>query len=275
MDLTEAVKYFHENEHVRFIRRYASYLGVVKGRKAELDFIVADSYLRWVDTLVDSGENPEQTAHFLKSERHRIDDLKEREPSSESKEVLEYLKKSYGNYILELFTAIFTGFEIDNSIISSQSPPSTEALRKRNISQTLYGFKFLTLIRNGTTFEASSEFENLMYYWARYDAIQDLEEDLRVGLILFDNEELSSYDVQLTPGERVPKNFTDLVVDKRLEAAEGLLRNSPSVQDLSLNSLEKQALKLYFASRAFKLHKMGTQSPNELVYIPSRLERAV
>lgn len=266
MDLDDAVDFFFRHEHIRFIRRYAQYLEVVRGKPVSNDFAAAGGYLRWIDNLVDSGADPEGISCLLAREKEHIDFLKKYPDEGRHAEVISHLNQSYGFDVLDIFKQIIEGFEIDNNIIQNGIPPAADELKKRNLSQTLNGFKLLTLMRYGKVFDSSGPLEELMFHWARYDALRDIDEDLRVGLVLFSREELDLYEVKLVQGHMVPESFNGFYRAKKSETIKGLLKTAPSVRDMGLNIVEGFVLVSYFLSRAFKLYNQDCAIKPGLVY---------
>ncbi len=268
MNINTIMEEFFANEPLTAGRWFAKYLSFKKG-KAKEDFILAYSYGRWVDDVVDLGSNPEEIDSFLFRQRRNIEELIEgKSISTEDRyvQVLTYLGSHYGRQLLEVYLTMMSGFDLDNQIKREGLPLDRQTLDIRHSTQSLTGMQALSLTVFGKKLEYSERFEKLMIAWEKYDALRDFKEDLRSGLLLFSREDLESFGIELERGEIVPVKFQEFIYAKKRETMGDLFRLLDSVEDTNLPYFERKVLKLYYSTRPLKLFLTDSIVPEGLRY---------
>ncbi|MEK6946860.1 MAG: hypothetical protein AABX32_04600 [Nanoarchaeota archaeon] len=253
MRLNQIVEKFYEVEKVRTGKLFLRYLRL-RNPDIEKYGIIAYSYIRWLDDLVDSGTDPNKAADILTKEEGMMKRVAQGEEfDSESYQYLSKLHQRYGDRIFELFQKFIDGFRAYNGIIMSGNPLDKQSFVRRTIDHTLPCFQVVSLIAYGRELQFPEDFKRLMIAWSYYDGLQDIREDLSAGLILFPKEELDCYGVDLHRGQPLPVSFRRMYDQVRKKTIKDLLLHSSSVEMTNLPALERVALHGYFLSRAIKL----------------------
>ena len=269
MDINSLMTRFYENEQVGSARKFAKLLHIRNPSK-ERDFILAYTYARELDDIVDSGKNPLKTKDILHEQRTLLNKLsKDRGilvPSSHYEEIINFINKIYGSKMIDLYSEMVSGFEIDNNIIISGNPINEMLLNKRHLTQTLVPLKMLSLIAFDKELDYSSQFENLSRTWATYDALIDIKEDLEAGLILFSLEDLVEEKINFYKEEPINPTFKKVISKKKKETLKNLIFNSSAVKETNLPLFERESLRIYFLSRVIKLYTHNCNIPESLRY---------
>ena len=252
MRLNQLVEKFYQTEKVKSGRLFLRYLGL-RNPEREKDAIIAYSYIRWLDDLVDCGINPDAAYCTLEQEEKLMKGLARGDKSDmESYPSLIHLHQKYGDIILGLFQKMIEVLSVDNEIIRTGNPLDEKSFAQR-INHTLVPYEILSLIAFGRELEYTKEFTMLMQSWIYYDALRDLKEDLSAGLILFSKEELNHYGVNFKIGMPVPPSFRKMYDEVKRRTIRDLILYSSSVQGTNMPVLEKIALHGYFLLRPIKL----------------------
>ena len=253
MRLNEIVENFYQVEKVKTGKLFLRYLRL-KNQDREKDGIIAYSYIRWLDDLVDSGINPDMASHTLDQEERIMKGVMQGEEfHTESYPYLFQMHQRYGDRILDLFQKFVDGFRADNEIIRTGKPLDGKSFAERTLNHSLPCYQVLSLIAFGRELEFTEDFKNLMQAWSNYDSLIDLREDLSAGLILFPQEELNQYGVTILRGHPLPTSFGTMYDSLKRRTLRDLVAYSSSVERTNLPPLERFALHGYFLSRAIKL----------------------
>jgi hypothetical protein len=264
-DLAGCVEGFYKHENVMTGRLFLKYLGLHNKGK-ERDGIIAYSYIRWLDDMVDSGINPASTRIILEQEKKVLQEMGQYISETESYPYLSHLYGQYGQRIMDLFASLIHGLMIDNELIMTGNPLNEEDLRTRNLYHTIPCFQTLSIIAHGQELESSERFSDLMIAWSTYDSLRDLKEDLGAGLLLFSKEELSLCDVEFHRGEPVPERFKAVYHTAKHRTISNLSNLASSADETNLPVLDKIALRGYYLTRAAKLAASSYPLTNPVVF---------
>ena len=210
MRLNQIVENFYRVEKVRTGKWFVKYLSL-KNQDRERDGIVAYSYIRWLDDLVDSGFSPEMAADALDREERIMKGVARGERfETESYPYLVQLYQRYGDKIFSLFQKFIEAFRAYNHIIMTGKPLDEQTLAQKTLDHTLPCFQVVSLIAFGSELEFVEEFKKLMLAWSNYDSLIDIKEDLSAGLILFSQEELDRHGVNIRQGFPLPSSFRNM-----------------------------------------------------------------
>lgn len=253
MKLSQIVERFYQVEKVKTGRLFLKYLKL-KNPDREKDGIIAYSYIRWLDDLVDSGIDPCAAADILDQEERVMKGIvRGRKFETESYPYLFKMHQTYGDRVLELFHKSIVGIRADNEIIMTGELLDKQSLAERSLYHLLPCFQILSLITFGRELEFTEDFKDLIQTWINYDSLIDLREDLSAGLVLFSQEELNQYGVDIQQGAPLPFAFRNMYDSLKRKALRDLIAFSSSVERTNLPFLEKFALHGYFLSRTIKL----------------------
>ena len=210
MRLSQIIENFYQVEKVKTGKWFLKYLRL-KNQDREKDGIIAYSYIRWLDDLVDSGINPDMASHTLDQEERIMKGVVQGEEfHTESYLYLFQMHQRYGDRILDLFQKFIGGFRADNEIIRIGKPLDEQSFAERTLNHSLPCYQVLSLIAFGRELEFTEDFKNLMQAWSNYDSLIDLREDLSSGLILFPQEELDQHGVVIQQGLPLSTHFRDM-----------------------------------------------------------------
>ncbi len=253
MRLSQIVERFYQVEKVETSKWFLRYLKL-KNQDREKDGIFAYSYVRWLDDLVDSAINPDAAADILNQEERVMKGVAQGKTfETESYPYLLQMHQRYGNRLFDLFQKFLDGLRADNEIIMTGKPLDEQSLAERNLNHALPSWQVLSLIAFGRELEFTEDFKDLMQAWITYDSLIDIREDLSAGLILFSQEELHQYGVDIQQGFPLPFSFMKMYASLKREVLRDLVDYSSSVERTNLPHLEKLALHGYFLSRPIKL----------------------
>lgn len=253
MRLSQIVERFYQVEKVKTAKLFLKYLRL-KNPNIERDGIIAYSYIRWLDDLVDFGVNPGIASRTLDQEEETMKGVVQGEEfDTESYPYLFQMHQRYGNRILDLFQKFIEGFRADNEIIRTGKPLDEQSFAERTLNHSLPCYQVLSLIAFSRELEFTEDFKNLMRAWSNYDSLIDLREDLSAGLILFPQEELNQHGVDLQPGVPLPPSFRNVYYSLKRKTLRELIAYSSAVERTNLPPLEKFSLQGYFLSRTIKL----------------------
>lgn len=268
MNIANIIDDFYRNEIVITGKLFSRYLHWVNP-EVEQDFILACSYVRSLDDLVDSGLDLKRAETELEQQRNNLSKtLNGLSINTEDKysQILSYLQTRYDDRLFEVLQTAIEAINTDNKIIKSGEPLTNDELRKRHVFQTLPCFQAISLIVNGKILRYSPGFKDLMFTWATYDSLMDIEDDLSVGLMLFSKEDLNEHNIKLIPRQPLPDQFQNYTKKKKIAVASALTRQSSAVYETNLPQIQQVALQFYFISRSIKLSIHGCQFPPSLKY---------
>lgn len=255
MRLNQIVENFYQIEKVRTGKWFFKYLSL-KNKERGRDGVVAYSYIRWLDDLVDFGIDPDMASSTLDHEERVMKGIAQGERfETESYPYLMQLYLRYGDRIFNLFQKFIEAFRVDNKIIMTGEPLDEQALIQRSLDHTLPCFHVVSLIAFGSELEFNEEFKKLMLAWSNYDSLNDIREDLSAGLILFSQEELDQHGVNIRQGSPLPSSFRNMYHSLKRKTIRDLVAYSSSVESTNFPTLERFALHGYFLSRSIKLAK--------------------
>lgn len=253
MRLCQIVERFYRVEKVRTGKWFLKYLRL-KSPDRERDGIIAYSYIRWLDDLVDSGINPDMASNILDQEERIMKGVVQGEEfETESYPYLFQMHQRYGDRMIDLFQKFVEAFRADNEIIMTGKPLEEQRFVQRTLNHSLPCYQVLSLIAFGRELEFTEDFMRLMLAWSYYDVLIDVREDLSAGLILFSQEELNQYGVDVQQGFPLPSSFRNMYDSLKRKTLKDLIAYSSSVERTNLPLLERFALHGYFLSRAIKL----------------------
>lgn len=253
MRLNQIIENFYQVEKVRTGKLFFRYISL-KNQERERDGVVAYSYIRWLDDLVDSGINPDMASSTLDYEEGIMKGIAHgKKFETESYPLLVQLYQKYGDRIFDLFQKFIEAFRADNQIIMTGKPLDEQSLTQRTLGHTLPCFQVVSLIAFGRELEFNEEFKKLMLTWSNYDSLIDIREDLSAGLILFSQEELYRHGIHIHQGSPLPSSFRNMYNSLKTRTIRDLVTYSSSVERTNIPVIERLALHGYFLSRPIKL----------------------
>ena len=268
MNLDVVVSKFYQEERIRTSRRLGRFLAI-KDKSREVNYVLAHSYGRWLDNVVDEATDQVLAERILDEQATKFKVLLEGghlEATTVQDEMLEYLKTHSDSELFQVFLDMINGIKIDSQVARTGQVMDRAFLETRNLSQYMPFFQLVSITAFGRRLEYGKEFEQLVKTWIDYDALRDLKEDLRMGLVLIASEELVEYGINLQPGKPVPSNFNLLVDRKKGQTMRNLVLQASAVETTNIPFLERQALRLYFMSRSIKLAASNCRLPPGFIY---------
>src|SRR3989338_2344173 len=253
MQLNQIVENFYRVEKVRTGKWFCKYLSL-KDKEREKDGIIAYSYIRWLDDMVDNGLNPAMASCTLNNEEGTIKGITQGEKfNTESYPYLARLYQRYGERIFDLFQKLMETFKAYNQIIMTGNPLNEKDLAQNSVNHVLPCFQVLSLITFDRELEFEEQFKKLMQAWSNYDSLVDIREDLSAGLILFSREELDRHGIHIHQGSPLPPSFRNMYNSLKTRTIRDLVIYSSSVERTNIPTIERLALHGYFLSRPIKL----------------------
>lgn len=266
MSVEEERRVFYSREKSSGGRALGRLLRLTRPEK-EKDYLIGCNYARRLDDLVDESMDRLMVRSVLEENVGLLEGLlsgKAKTPFEFASIV--YLHQRYGDGLVRNFLELFGAYQMDNESITEGRLMTREQLRKRNLGAFLTPLKLVSQICFDRDLENSEGFEELVMSWADYDIIDDIREDMYSGLILFHKEELDERGLVVRHGEALPEGFLEFLRDKKDRNIRELVERSGRVRETNIPFFEREALRLYFLSRAIKLSINKIDLPASDVY---------
>lgn len=272
--LKQANERIFHHEEVMAGRIGVRLIGIYPGLGVEVQdrTVKMYAYVRAIEDKVDNGNSPENASQIVQRELEAIkryaDSLEIEENPDFPQAVLlplslEGLETGKKNSILSSMEEIIQGITWDLEAVGIGGPLDDEKLRKRHLYASMSGFQIFSKLFFDRELggKGNDHVEELFRTWVRYDALVDLEEDLRSGLVLFYQSELDDSGITLEKGKPVPPEFEKLFSRLKPAIIVELLKRAKFISETSLPEPFTSALKLYFITRVLKL--MRTRYPKK------------
>lgn len=241
------------------------------------------AYIRHLDDIVDEGKDPEATQILLRDEIAFLESLIENnfEISNNLDPYRELLIQGFKNttkkseIIGNLINGI-KGFYLDTISIKYGKPLPEKYQIKRNSLNLLPYLETLSLVLFDRSFsgnENPEKFDKIMSAWAELDALRDYHEDFPAGLVLFSREDLKKYNINLKPGEKIPKEFDNLHKDLKLQNIKNILENLSSLNKCDLPIAIRVAFQLYFFRGILKLIERKPMGDSEIIFAINKTKK--
>lgn len=241
------------------------------------------AYIRYLDDIVDSGQNVTEVQTMLRQEILFLEQLllpdgfekaqNQTDPQWIHELLLEGLEsirtdETKEKIITNLIAGV-KGFYLDTIQTKYQKPLPDITQVSRNKLALLPYLHVLSLVLFDKVFvnpEKEEVFTPLINAWAHYDALRDYPEDFAAGLVLFPREVLNRHAVELQPEQHIPETFTELHKDFKQSTIRKISQQIKSVTESNLPLLFRLAFQSYFLVAITKLSLTPPPKPKTLTF---------